>query len=80
MPSICKDCNRPIKGSRRNHKCDMAKLSDGRIVHMDRVRDPEDEIYKKLEAGELEIAYRINPDPIKHVNEKFLIGGMSNHE
>lgn len=71
MASICNTCNRPIKGKKRDHVCNMARLSDGRVVHADRLRDGGD-VRKEIEEGKVTVEHRyINDQPVKTISEKF---------
>lgn len=69
--AYCKDCNRELeRGERRSdHVCDMAELSDGRIVHMDRVRNGD--IGKEIDEGKVQVKQKWKADPVRSIGEKF---------
>lgn len=67
----CGKCNRKIEGKRSEHICDMAKLEDGRLVHMDRLRDEKSDLRKQVEAGAVKVEYQIRRNqPLRRVSEK----------
>lgn len=54
MPNWCKTCGR------EKHKglCDMAELSDGRIVHVSRIDSSTGDIHQEIMAGRVRVANR----------------------
>lgn len=66
----CNKCNRKIEGKRSDHLCDLAQLDDGRTVHMDRVRNDDDEIRQAIERGELKVEFQYIRHPVRSVSEK----------
>lgn len=70
MPKYCNTCNRPIKGKSSEHICEMAKLSNGRSVHLNRVTDPDGDVRQQIEEGEVTVVARSDFQPLKTLSEK----------
>ena len=71
----CPKCNRKIKGKRSDHICDLALLSDGRKVHMDRVRNMDDEVRQAIERGDLKVEFQYLRNPVRTLSEKLGLRG-----
>lgn len=54
MPNFCSQCGR------KKHRglCDMAVLSDGRVVHVSRIDSFTGDIRKEIEAGVVKVKNR----------------------
>jgi hypothetical protein len=62
MANFCKTCGRP------KHKglCDMAELSDGRVVHVTRIDKHDGDIRQEIERGLVKVRNRfIRKEPPK---------------
>jgi len=54
MPSFCSTCGR----KKHNGLCDMAELSDGRTVHVDRIDAFDGDVRQQIQAGEVKVKNR----------------------
>jgi hypothetical protein len=63
----CKRCNRRKE---KGHRCEVAFLSNGRIVHDSRLQNDES-LQKKIEDGDVKVEYRTKAEPLKGVKERF---------
>lgn len=54
MARICKTCNRPAHAG----LCDMAELSDGRIVHTSRIDNLDGDIRAEIDTGQVKVSNR----------------------
>lgn len=55
MARICGTCNRPIHKGRL---CDMAELTDGRTVHVERIDQMNGDVRAQIERGEVKVKNR----------------------
>lgn len=79
MPKMCNTCNRPIKGKKSEHDCGLARLSDGRMVRIEKVLDEDSDVRKEIDNGEVTVLARYGQEPLMSVSQRMqLPGGTSN--
>lgn len=76
---MAKFCNTCGARKEKGHECQLAKLSDGRTVRLERVTDPDGDIRQEIEKGEgLTVVARTDHGPLRTVSERLLEGVRTN--
>lgn len=58
MAKLCKLCNR----EKHSGLCDVAELSDGSLVHVSRIDNPDSELAKQIQSGKIKVVNRWKKD------------------
>jgi hypothetical protein len=66
MAKLCKLCKR----EKHDGVCDMAELSDGSLVHVSRIDNPDSDLAKSIRDGKIKVVNRWNKDWISLDGER----------